>query len=224
MKIFLIFLVLACVLQSATAGIFSSKKKPPAPRPVKCKPNEKKVTLSVKVDHNQQSIKQKKIMSTSIRSSKQFASSYSNLQSSKDTSTSVKTEASFGWGFGKVSASAQSSFSSFNQEINSNAKSSSDYSFDKKLEETHFQDGELQILRVVTTTVTIDNVKSTVTKTQIVDTASTGFLRRWTETKLKNASIEYLNNEFPGEESKIKGLTYTSEACFPKKGTAPKKG
>jgi hypothetical protein len=62
-----------------------------------------------------------------------------------------------------------------------------------------------------------------------VDTASTGFLRRWTDKKLHDQSVAYLKDFFPGEDSKIKGLTYTTEFCQKLKpaaslGSAQKKG
>lgn len=223
MKIFLIFLVLACVLQSATAGIFSKPK--PKPKPVKCKPNQKKVTLKVFVEHVQQSIASTKTLATEIKSSSSYDQSYSSVQSKLDMSGSMKGEASIAGGLlGSFSAEASLAFSNFNSEVKSSASSKSSYHYEQKMEEKKFQPGELQVLRTVTTTIMIGSTSATMTKREFVDSASTGLFGRYTRKDRKNASIDYLKTQFPGEESKIKETTYISEACVSSNGAASKKG
>lgn len=53
------------------------------------------------------------------------------------------------------------------------------------------------------------------TKRHFVQSASTN--DRWTTQKLHDESVRYLKNEFFGEDSKIKGSTYTTETCQPLK-------
>lgn len=172
----------------------------------------KKVRLSVKVEHHQQSVSSRTIYLKRITSSQRYESNFESLQASFSESASASASASIP-GVGGFSAAAQSAYSEFNSEVRSNAKSSSDYNYVETADATEFQDGELQIWRTVKTTIIIDGISSTVTKKNFVHSASTN--DRWTTKKSHDESIRYLRNEFPGEDSKIRGTTYTSETCQP---------
>ena len=67
----------------------------------------------------------------------------------------------------------------------------------------------LQVSREVTTFVTIDGKTGKVFEKRYVDSTPTP----WSREKLQEESESYLSNKFPGEESKIRGSTYTIQTC-----------
>jgi hypothetical protein len=128
-----------------------------------------------------------------------------------------------------IGVKAAGAYGKFNGDIKSKAKASNGYKFEGKFLEKNYQVGQTQILRIKTTTVSIDGEQSSMVENTFVDTASTGLFRRWTPKKLHDQSVAYLKDFFPGEDSKIKGLTYTTEFCQKLKpaaslGSAQKKG
>ena len=73
----------------------------------------------------------------------------------------------------------------------------------------------LQVSREVTTFVTIDGKTGKVFEKRYVDSTPTP----WSREKLQEESESYLRNKFHGEESKIRGSTYTTQTCRNSRGS-----
>lgn len=180
------WILFACVLQTAVC--------------LRCDPAEtRKVVLKVFVEHHQQSLTSASSYLKTISSSSSYKSEYDSLD----------TSASLSGSYGGFSASASATYS----EVNSLTTSSSNYNSREEGKTKTYNPKQLQISRDVTTTVIIGARSSKIYEKRFVN--STPLESGWSSEKLHQKSVTFLKNKFYGEDSKIRGSTYTSETCQP---------
>jgi len=180
------WILFACVLQTAVC--------------LRCDPEEtKKVVLKVFVEHHQQSLTSASSYLKTISSSSSYKSAYDSLSASASVSGS----------YGGFSGAASAAYS----EVNSLTTSSSNYNYREEGKTRTYNPKQLQISREVTTTVIIGARSSKVYVKRFVNSTPLG--SGWSSEKLHQESVKFLKNKFYGEDSKIRGTTYTSETCQP---------
>jgi len=158
-------------------------------------PDSQKVTLKVFVEHHQQALTSASSYLKVITSSESYRNSFNSLDTSASVSGSYKL----------FSASASATYS----EVTSLITNQKDFSHREEGSTRTYNPNYLQISREVTTTITIDGRTGKVFEKTYVDTTPT----RWTRGRLTEESVKYLRNKFYGEDSNIRGTTYTEETC-----------
>ena len=157
------------------------------------------MTIRVYVEHHQRALTSASSYIKEITSSQSYRNAYNSL----DVSASIAGSGS-GWGV-EFSASASAAYG----EVNSLITSQSEFSHREAGQTITYNPDYLQISREVSTFVTIDGRTGKVFEKRYVDSTPTP----WSREKLQEESVRYLRNKFHGEDSKIRGSTYTLQTC-----------
>ena len=164
-----------------------------------CRPEEDKISVYVKTEFLEQSV-----LSAYTYTKKTISSS----SSFKETVNQLAVSASVSGGYGAFSASASASYESLKNEVTS----STNYGETEQEEKTEFKADQLQIIRDIQTTVTINGKSASVSERDFITTVPVE--ESLSSSKLNRMADGYMADEF-GE--KAVSNTFHETICQEKK-------
>lgn len=194
---------------------------------VRCKPGDKKTTITIGVEFRQMPLKRSYNNVKIITSNKRFQSSYSEYARAREKYNSEDNSDEVDVGYGPFSTSVLVSYASVTQSANSMSRaqgsttSTETYSERENTEEREYFDGYFQIMRDITTTVTIDGVIASVEEQQIVNARSTS--NPMTYDELRRLAQDYISDIYgTGEQLQGKisggGTIFSQSQCYKTSG------
>jgi len=157
-----------------------------------------KLTVNVTVEHQQHSVKKMSKSSTRYTYNRDFSDAYKHNKGSVEAQASYKL----------FSGSFKATWDNVNHTVTEKVQAD----FEKKSESIEFQDGFLQVVRVVVTSINVNNTVAVVKKVDIVDSIPTSCPLNPSE--LEGYTTRYLQQHCTGSFV-ISGATARAVVSFP---------
>ena len=172
-----------------------------------CGPNNTTITLAVRVEFKQVAVRMESSYHRIIRWSKSYRDEYNSLTTEVEASGSFKL---------LFSASARVAFN----KVTRNIRDDQNYTFDERSNMTEYQEGTLQIVRKLTTVISIDGHDAQSITEEIVHTTTID--DRWTMKEIRKNEQEYISYNYGDSvkenKGKISGSVFTERICVEKNG------